>query len=413
MALSKINDWQTRLINNYAAVLDPATYPTDHPHRRSMYPHERLVLDSCLEHLALTGEEYIDQIQRCDPLSENTKQSVEINEEDHGKEILIFTVVTIIFLPLSFVTSYLGMNTSDIRDMESTQSLFWTIAIPLTAVVMGTIFIVAYNGDKLRKRISDSYRSLTGKQDQSSSAQVMSLAEHKRALKRKRGFDSSSSSMDYKGLTDEAEYTAPRLEWNDGGYLGGSDAQMRSYSPPRPNARMQSYSHSRPPPPQSGPRPYSPPHGHPPYDIPNHHRPSFLSDHLPYGIPAVQTNPFLPTRVQQRRTRILTSSPLATLPSFIRLHRKQITPETLAHFALPWEVDPKDADYVLIKRSLDPRALDEVLAHTREQKEKEWREKQYARLRRRNERRRDERGHEGAEGEGVEGETVCETEEKE
>jgi Mg2+ and Co2+ transporter CorA len=125
-------------------VLDDSTYEKDLPSRRAMYPYEKQLLISCLDHLSLTREDYADQIRRCGPLSESTKQSLEINEEDHGKAIMIFTIVTIIFLPLSFVTSYLGMNTSDIRDMESRQSLFWSIAIPLTAVTMGSILFISY-----------------------------------------------------------------------------------------------------------------------------------------------------------------------------------------------------------------------------------------------------------------------------
>lgn len=69
---------------------------------------------------------------------------MEILNDDHGKAILVFTVVTIIFLPLSFVTSFLGMNTSDIRNQTSGQGLFWTIAIPLavfvTLIALGLAF---------------------------------------------------------------------------------------------------------------------------------------------------------------------------------------------------------------------------------------------------------------------------------
>lgn len=108
--LAQVNDWQTRLVTNYMALLDDATYPVDLPTRRALFPYERVLLNSCLDNLALTREEYEDQIRRCGPLSNSTKQSAEITEEDHGKAILVFTIVTVIFLPLSFVTSFLGMN---------------------------------------------------------------------------------------------------------------------------------------------------------------------------------------------------------------------------------------------------------------------------------------------------------------
>src|SRR5690242_16586760 len=101
-----------------------------------MFPYERMLLSSITDSLALTDQEYRYLLTRCGPLSDSTKQSLEINEEDHGKAILVFTVVTVIFLPLSFVTSYLGMNTTDIRDMGSSSRLFWAIAVPLTALTM-------------------------------------------------------------------------------------------------------------------------------------------------------------------------------------------------------------------------------------------------------------------------------------
>jgi len=47
-----------------------------------------------------------------------------------------FTIVTIIFLPLSAVSSIFGMNTSDLRDMEQGQWLYWATAIPATVTVV-------------------------------------------------------------------------------------------------------------------------------------------------------------------------------------------------------------------------------------------------------------------------------------
>ena len=117
-------------MSNYTAVVDPATYETLRASRSARYAYEQPLLDSSMTALTDVQEDYAELRERCKPLAESTKQSAEINEEDHGKAILVFTVVTIVFLPLSFVTSYLGMNTTDIRNMGSTQTLFWEIAVP-------------------------------------------------------------------------------------------------------------------------------------------------------------------------------------------------------------------------------------------------------------------------------------------
>lgn len=86
-------------------------------------------------------------------LVSRTIQLVNIRLEDHGKAILVFTVVTIVFLPLNFVTSFFGMNTSDIRDMNATQSLFWLVAICVTAGVLGVSIFLAFQGGNILEHV--------------------------------------------------------------------------------------------------------------------------------------------------------------------------------------------------------------------------------------------------------------------
>lgn len=74
-----------------------------------------------------------------------------MQQEDQGKAVLVFTIVTVVFTPLSFVTSYLGMNTADIRDMSSSQTLFWVISAPLTVVIITIILFVAFQVDRIRE----------------------------------------------------------------------------------------------------------------------------------------------------------------------------------------------------------------------------------------------------------------------
>lgn len=78
-----------------------------------------------------------------------TAQQVELQMENNNKAVLVFTIVTIIFLPLSVVTSFFGMNVSDIRDMKQGQSLFWAIGLGFTAVVVLVAVLVAFFGARL------------------------------------------------------------------------------------------------------------------------------------------------------------------------------------------------------------------------------------------------------------------------
>ncbi|KAH7067380.1 hypothetical protein BKA63DRAFT_116960 [Paraphoma chrysanthemicola] len=209
-ALLLVNSWQTKLAQNYESVLDDATYEKDIRSRRAMFPYERMLVQSCLDNLEQQADSYRNLLSRCNPLSDRTKQSLEINEEDHGKAIMVFTIVTIIFLPLSFVTSYFGMNTTDIRDMGSDQSLFWAVALPLTAVTMGTAMFIGYNGDGLRDVLSALVHPKGNMAKSNSKREAGGLYQQ-----------NSGTSLDPTSLADNAEYARPRPEWSMDDYDKG------------------------------------------------------------------------------------------------------------------------------------------------------------------------------------------------
>jgi hypothetical protein len=119
-------------------------------------------------------------------------QMLEIQQESNGNALIVFTLVTIIFLPLSWATSYLGMNTSDIRNMESAQWIFWTIAVPVTSFVIGLSLLVVLKGEAIRellirkrsKRFINSERGL----DRTSSRVLTALSTVKIENDEKRGW---------------------------------------------------------------------------------------------------------------------------------------------------------------------------------------------------------------------------------
>ncbi|KAF2803377.1 uncharacterized protein BDZ99DRAFT_171684 [Mytilinidion resinicola] len=93
-----------------------------------------------------------DQIHKA---TQVLRYNIEIAEEGSSKAIMAFTLVTLVFLPLSFVASLLGMSAADIRSMKNTQLLFWEIALPLTAVIGSVCLLVAYRGAELGERIGE------------------------------------------------------------------------------------------------------------------------------------------------------------------------------------------------------------------------------------------------------------------
>ncbi|KAK1985651.1 hypothetical protein LZ30DRAFT_583814 [Colletotrichum cereale] len=89
-----------------------------------------------LERRRMDFQEYGEQ---ADVLEQTNLNNAAVTKDRQEQAIYAFTVVTIIFLPLSAVSSIFGMNSSDIRDMEDGQWLYWATAIPVTilTIVLG------------------------------------------------------------------------------------------------------------------------------------------------------------------------------------------------------------------------------------------------------------------------------------
>ena len=139
--------WQMHYI---AELLRPMSFKVTSRRRETLYRLERNVVDKYLDAGTRDQDNYDDLQDTADRLAQQTTQRLEIQQEDHGKAILVFTIVTIVFLPLSFVTGLLGMNTADIRAQSNGQWLFWAIALPLTAAVLVLSVLIGYWGDRFR-----------------------------------------------------------------------------------------------------------------------------------------------------------------------------------------------------------------------------------------------------------------------
>ena len=152
-ALQTTISQQRTMFVDLLQVLNPLSFHITTSLRITQYELERTLISRCfyfLDHRADALAQMQAQIQR---LLEDTKTSVEINDDDHGKAILVFTIVTLVFLPLSFVASFLGMNTVDIRNQNSGQGIFWIVAVPVTSVVVVVSLLIGYRYEGMRDHI--------------------------------------------------------------------------------------------------------------------------------------------------------------------------------------------------------------------------------------------------------------------
>ncbi|KAI1868542.1 uncharacterized protein JN550_006458 [Neoarthrinium moseri] len=136
---------------------------------------------------------------RTQDIKSQVAQIVEIIDEDHGKAIRVFTFVTVIFLPMSFMTSFLGMNTTDIASINQDSGFFWMISIPLTVAVVGTAYIYGYKWESImesfnRHRVQVSHSTQPLSQQHEMEAVVPSAKEphrHRRLLRGSHWLDSA------------------------------------------------------------------------------------------------------------------------------------------------------------------------------------------------------------------------------
>ncbi|KAK1970693.1 hypothetical protein LY78DRAFT_569497 [Colletotrichum sublineola] len=98
-----------------------------------------LLAAECTQLLERRNRDFQEYGEQADVLEQTNLNNAAVMKDRQEQAIYAFTVVTIIFLPLSAVSSIFGMNSSDIRDMEDGQWLYWATAVPVTilTIVLG------------------------------------------------------------------------------------------------------------------------------------------------------------------------------------------------------------------------------------------------------------------------------------
>ncbi|KAL7926663.1 hypothetical protein ACQKWADRAFT_281025 [Trichoderma austrokoningii] len=95
-----------------------------------------LFLADCANLVEQREYEFRRNSEYAEDLERETTYKMEWTKDRQENAIYAFTLVTIIFLPLSTVSSIFGMNTNDIRNMDFDQWLYWVVAVPVTGLVI-------------------------------------------------------------------------------------------------------------------------------------------------------------------------------------------------------------------------------------------------------------------------------------
>ena len=124
--------------------------------RTTQFAVEEYIIERGAEELQDRMDLLDGELQRCESLVEAVGAWTEVMRDDNDRAILVFTVVTVIFLPLSFVASYLSMSGGPGSDgWNFIQARFWEVAAPLAVGIGAFCLGVAWSGDDLRDWLED------------------------------------------------------------------------------------------------------------------------------------------------------------------------------------------------------------------------------------------------------------------
>lgn len=158
--LKQVTEWQQELLNSLSTVLSRDTYNgPERTLRKQRFQIEDYILENSREKLREQEAMLSSSLNQCRDLIATAKELAEIMNEENSRAIFIFTMVTVIFLPLSFIASYLSMNGGPSeKTWGKTQALFWQISAPLAVTIGVFCLVVAWHGSKIaigRERVTD------------------------------------------------------------------------------------------------------------------------------------------------------------------------------------------------------------------------------------------------------------------
>ena len=138
---------QDNVLTKLRSALDPKEFRTPSITRRLRFEYECKDIDQIVQIIREQQQSCAELADRAKFLAIQNVELVETLQDDNSKAIFIFTMVTVLFLPLSFVAGFFGMNVAGITNTTSTVSHFWEIALPLTFGLIILCGVVGVKGE--------------------------------------------------------------------------------------------------------------------------------------------------------------------------------------------------------------------------------------------------------------------------
>ena len=161
---------QEKVLQAFRGYLEPSSFKRPSTARKLRFGFEKKGIERILTSIR-------EQLRNCTELRERARvlavqnvHLVETLQDDNSRAIFIFTFITVLFLPLSFVAGFFGMNVVGISGTHSTTKHFWVIAAPITGGIMILCAIIVRWGENIWFAVDDLLRfcrnMITGSSEQ-------------------------------------------------------------------------------------------------------------------------------------------------------------------------------------------------------------------------------------------------------
>ncbi|WRT63134.1 uncharacterized protein IL334_000037 [Kwoniella shivajii] len=115
-------------------------------------PMTKVYMGDVIDHLEITVGSLEQFVNTCDHLTDYVFNVLSFQTNESMERL---SIVTVVFLPLTFIASYFGMNFDDFPELHQSVSYFWKVAIPCT-----TAFFVIFSFGYLKAFAETSFRKV-------------------------------------------------------------------------------------------------------------------------------------------------------------------------------------------------------------------------------------------------------------